>query len=361
MIRRGATKRVTAWALLFAGVALAQPFDWKLSPGFPPPPVPPDNPMTTAKVELGRRLFYDPRLSVNGRQSCATCHRQELAFTDGRARSRGTTGQLHPRSSMSLVNVAYAPALTWADPNLKALEEQARIPMFGTDPVELGLKGEEDRVLEDLRRHALYPRLFAAAFPGQTEPVRLENLLKALAAFQRSIISTRSPYDRYRYGGEDNALGAAAKRGELLFFSGEKAGCFQCHGGWNFSGPVRYEGGPEVEPEFHHTGLYEKYLAPNMGLARHTGNAAHAGMFRAPTLRNIALTAPYMHDGSVATLQEAIEHYANGGRVRHAPNKSSILRPLPVSPAEKADLVEFLKSLTDRELLTDPRWEDPWR
>ncbi len=347
-------------AALIAAPAMAQPFDWQLPRGFPAPPVPPGNPMNTAKVELGRRLFYDTRLSVNGGQSCASCHRQELAFTDGVARAKGTTGERHPRSSMSLVNAGYAPVLTWADPKLTELEVQALIPMFGTEPVELGLRGQEETLLIALRRDSVYRRLFAAAFPGDADAFRIDNITRALAAFQRTIISTRSPYDRYRYGGDESAISPAAKRGEILFFSGEKAGCFQCHGGWNFSGPVRYADGPPVEAEFHNTGLYYTYRAPNTGLHRHTGKAEDEGRFRAPTLRNIAITGPYMHDGSVATLAEAIEHYSKGGRASAHPAKSSILRPLSLSSSEKADLIEFLRSLTDEELLKDPRWSNPW-
>lgn len=131
--------------------------------------------------------------------------------------------------------------------------------------------------------------------------------------------------------------------------------------GWNFSGSVRYEGGPAVEPEFHNTGLYEKYAAPNTGLERHTGNPQDAGKFRAPTLRNIAVTAPYMHDGSIASLEEAIQHYTKGGRAAANPNKSTILRLFRLTAEEKADLIEFLRSLTDGELLKDPRWSDPWQ
>lgn len=346
---------------LSAFAVAAQSFDWGLSRGFPAPPVPLNNPMSRAKAELGRRLFYDTRLSLNGQQSCASCHRQELAFTDGLAHAKGATGQLHPRSSMSLVNVAYSPVLTWADPSLDLLEQQAWIPMFGTEPIELGLKGQEERLLKELRLHPLYRELFADAFPGEPSPVSIGNIVKALATFQRTIISTRSPYDRYRYGGDESATSEAAKRGEKLFFSGEKAGCFQCHGGWNFSGPVRYEGGPAVQAEFHNTGLYDIYRDPNTGLRRHTGNPADSGKFRAPTLRNIALTAPYMHDGSIATLEGVIDHYASGGRSPRAANKSSILRPLSLTREERSDLIAFLRSLTDEELLRDPRWSDPWR
>src|SRR4029453_14610251 len=145
---------------LFAAMRLsAAEWEWSLPQGFPKPVVPADNPMSAAKIEFGRYLFYDKRMSVNGKQSCASCHRQELAFTDGRARAEGTTGQLHPRGSMSLVNVAYSPTLTWAHPTLVALEEQALLPMLGEDPIELGLKGHEPDFLQTVRHDAVYQRL----------------------------------------------------------------------------------------------------------------------------------------------------------------------------------------------------------
>lgn len=216
-------------------------WNWQLPQGFPKPRVPADNPMTAAKVEFGRHLFYDKRMSVNGKESCASCHKQELAFTDGRAKAEGTTGQLHPRSSMSLVNVAYAPTLTWAHPALDSLEEQALVPMLGENPIELGLKGHEAAFLTVVRTDPTYQRLFPQAFPGDG-PVALQHVRKALAAFERSIVSMRSPYDRYRWQDDPNAISESAKRGEILFSSGERGGCFQCHGGWNFSS-VRFEEG----------------------------------------------------------------------------------------------------------------------
>ena len=148
-------RRVTI-GLAFAAGLMGADFDWNLPQGFPRPIVPADNPMSPAKVELGRYLFYDKRISVNGKESCASCHRQELAFTDGRARAEGTTGQLHPRNSMSLVNVAYVPLLTWANPTLDSLEEQALTPMLGEEPVELGLKGHEPAFLNALRSDPVY-------------------------------------------------------------------------------------------------------------------------------------------------------------------------------------------------------------
>lgn len=351
--------------LLFsvAGLLFGAGFNWDLPPGFPRPSVPHHNPMSAAKVELGRYLFYDQRMSVNGKESCASCHRQELAFTDGRAYAQGATGELHPRSSMSLVNVAYAPSLTWANPELHSLEEQALTPMLGEEPIELGLKGHEQEFLNALRGDPVYQRLFPQAFPEAGEIYTLANVTKAIAAFERTIISMRSPYDRYRWGGDSSAISDSAKRGELLFSSSERGGCFQCHGGWNFT-TVRFEGGVDREAMgdpragFFNTGV-ALYLPSNRGVYERTRKAEDLGRFRAPTLRNIAVTAPYMHDGSLATLGDVIDHYAAGGKLDN-PNKSRILRPFPLSADEKRDLIEFLKSLTDEDLLHDARWSNPW-
>lgn len=305
----------------------------------PAPVVPADNPMSDAKVELGRRLFYDNRLSGNGQQSCGSCHRQELAFTDGLARAKGSTGELHPRSSMSLANVAYVPFLTWANAEMATLEKQALVPMLGTKPVELGTR--EAALVQALQGDTIYKPLFAAAFPA--EGLSLVTVAKAIAAFERTLISARSPYDRYRYGGDANAISAAAKRGEIVFFSSEKAGCFQCHGGWNLGGTVRYAGGREAPSEF-----------------RNTAVERGPAVFRTPSLRNIAVTAPYMHDGSLATLEAVVDHYAAGGTFPDNPDKDSLMRPLPLTAQDKADLVEFLRALTDEEFLRDPRFSNPW-
>jgi cytochrome c peroxidase len=341
-----------------AAVLTGAVFDWGIPKGFPRPPIPADNPMSAAKVELGRYLFYDRRISVNGKESCGTCHQQALAFTDGRPRAQGGTGQLHPRGSMSLVNVAYVPFLTWANPTITSLEQQALIPILGEDPIELGLKGHEQQFLEAVRRDPIYPTRFPKAFPGVADPYTLPNVVKAIAAFERTIISMRSPYDRYRWGGDPSAISDAAKRGEILFFSSERARCFQCHAGWNFSGAIQFEGSEKPGVGFFNTGV-STYAAPNRGLFEQTGRTEDIGKFQAPSLRNVAVTAPYMHDGSLATLQEVIEHYAAGGKLDH-PNKSHILRRLNLTDSDKSELIEFLKSLTDEEMLHDPRWSDPW-
>ncbi len=217
-------RRIT-FAFVIAVSLHAADFDFQIPKGFPRPYIPAENPITPAKVELGRRLFYEKRISVNGKESCGTCHRQELAFTDGRAHAEGTTGQQHPRSSMSLVNIiAYAPALTWANAKLSSLEEQALTPMLGDTPIELGLKGREEQFLSTLRGDPIYKKLFSEAFPSDADPYTLANVTKAIATFERTIISMRSPYDRYRWGGDQSAISDSAKRGELLFSTTSERG-----------------------------------------------------------------------------------------------------------------------------------------
>jgi cytochrome c peroxidase len=351
------------------------PYEWALPPGFPYPNVPRDNPMTAGKVELGRRLFYDRHLSENQTQSCASCHRQELAFTDGRAHGKGSTGEIHPRGPMSLVNVAYSPALTWANPNVRKLEAQALVPMFGEEPVELGMSGKEDVLIRRLRDVQLYQKLFAAAFPEETDPFTISNIVKAIASFERTILSGDSPYDRYRNGDDPQAITESAKRGEALFFS-ERLECFHCHGGFTFTGTVDYLDKGFAEVEFHNTGLYNlkgkfSYPQPNLGLYTFTQQEEDVGKFKAPTLRNVAITAPYMHDGSAKTLEAVIQHYSSGGRTiasgpfagsgAQNPNRSEFVKPFQLTPQERADLIAFLRSLTDQGLVSNPALSDPWR
>jgi cytochrome c peroxidase len=276
------------------------PYHWDLPAGFPKPRVPADNPMTAEKVELGRYLFYDTRMSGTGTQSCASCHIQSLAFTDGRARSSGSKGELHPRGSMSLVNVAYTSVFTWLDQGLHSLEEQARVPMFGEHPIELGMDPAGEKFLAIVRADQRYLKLFGA------ERITIDNIIKAIACFERSIVSARTPYDRYHYDRDESAISAQAKHGEVLFFS-TGFSCFRCHSGANFTGKPEEEGG-----------------------------------FKAPTLRNITVTAPYMHDGSAATLEAAVVHHGT------------------MTDEERADIIEFLRTLTDEALLHDPRLSRPY-
>jgi cytochrome c peroxidase len=331
--------------------------------------------MSAAKVELGRHLFHDTRLSANGAMSCASCHDQKRAFTDGQAFSKGVTGEVGTRSAMSLANVAYLPVLTWQNPQLTSLEVQALIPLFGEHPVEMGLAGREQQLFAMFRGDPTYRRLFAQAYPteagqGEAALYSLSTLTKALASFQRSLLSFDSAYDRYRYGGQKGALSAAAKRGEELFF-GEKLECYHCHGGFNFTDNLKHARTPFPEVGFNNTGLYNEdgkgaYPKAAPGIVEFTGEPRDAGRFRTPSLRNVAVTAPYMHDGSIATLNDVLRtHYARAGRAVHAgraanPLRSEFIAGFEISETEIADVVAFLESLTDERFLSEPRHRSPW-
>jgi cytochrome c peroxidase len=354
--------------------AQTTPYVWQVPEGFPLPPEPVDNPTTQEKVTLGRHLFYDTRLSADGSMSCASCHEQDKAFSDGKIRSTGVTGETHPRNSMALVNIAYNTALTWANPDLHALETQMLIPLFGEDPPELGMVGKEQELLTKLAQDPIYQELFSRAFP-ERPALTLQSLTQALAAFQRTLISANSPYDQATYAHNATAMSPAAQRGEALFFS-ERLECFHCHGGFNFSDSSRHRRSTQAEALFHNTGLYNlgntgAYPHPNTGLYELTHRPSDMGKFRAPTLRNIAVTAPYMHDGSIPTLEAVIDHYAAGGRTltqgEHAgigsknPYKNGFVKGFQLSEAEKQDLIAFLESLTDKTFLTNPDHQNPWK
>lgn len=349
------------------------PYDWRLPPGFTEPLVPEDNPMSEEKVALGRFLFYDVRLSANGTQACASCHEQRRAFADGKATPLGSTGQHVPRNAMGLANVAYLATYTWANPVLTTLEQQALVPLFAESPIELGLGLREQEVLRRLREDSRYPELFRAAFPEEEDPIHRQSIVKALASFQRTLLSGRSAYDRYLQG-DTTAFSTSARRGLELFFS-ERAECYHCHSGPHFSNSFRDHDSPPPPVEFHNTGLYNvdgqgAYPGDNTGLYEFTGRPQDMGRFRVPTLRNVALTAPYMHDGSVATLEEVVALYSAGGRHlaegpyagdgRTNPHKDPLVRPFPLSAQERQDLVAFLESLTDYEFVQEPRFSNPF-
>ncbi|TGK00446.1 di-heme enzyme [Leptospira selangorensis] len=349
--------------LLLLGTSAPEgtPYTWDLPPGFPAPRIPSDNPVTVEKVELGRFLFYDTKLSENETQSCGSCHKQEDAFTDGLTVSVGSTGQSHPRNAQHLSNVAYNLRQTWANPVLKKLEDQARVPMFGDNPVELGMKDREDLLLDRLTNDPDYVSKFKAAFPNDQNPFSILNITKALSSFQRTFISGNSAYDRYQ-AGDFSALSASAIRGKNLFF-GEKAECFHCHGGFNFTDTILHVGTVFEEVTFHNNGLdSSRFVSPNGGLYEFTTKESDRGKFRAPSLRNVELTAPYMHDGSIPDLLSVVNHYVNGGTGDGTtnPNRDVFVRSFSLSESEKQDLVEFLKSLTDTEFTTNPKFQDPF-
>jgi cytochrome c peroxidase len=265
---------------------------------------------------------------------------------------------------MSLVNLASSANYNWSDPGTHSLERQALKPMMSTTPIELGFGSVQRTFLRVAATDKIYRPLFRQAFPGEPDPWKAANIARAIAAFERTIVSRDSPYDRYHLHGDEGAISESAKRGEILFYLDGPA-CFRCHSGIDFTSTAA----------FHNTGLYNihgefSYPPPNLGLFQFTRRPADIGKFKAPTLRNIALTAPYMHDGAIATLEEVIDHYAAGGRtiadgpwagVGHDnPAKDKLVHGFTLTPRNRADLVAFLRSLTDETLVHNPAFSNPW-
>lgn len=368
----GARSALAAAAALLAAACSSTPASpIELPLGFAAPRTPRQNPLTAEKIELGRYLFYDKRLSANQTQSCASCHHRERGFAEDLAVSVGSTGEALPRNAPGLLDAGYYTALTWNNPLMSVLERQVVVPMFADAPVELGLAGKEKEVVARLEADETYRRLFAAAFPGADEPITIGNAAYALASFVRSMVSADSRYDRFARG--RGALSAAERRGMTLFFS-DRLRCSECHAGANFSvaAPAR---GAATEDIFFNTGLYDvdgkgAYPRGNTGLHSLTGKAADMGKFRVPSLRNVALTAPYYHDGSAATLEEVIGNYAAGGRViasgpfagdgRKNRFKDPRVAGFALAPGELEDLIAFLGALTDHSFIDDERFADPW-
>jgi len=362
-------------------------YQWNLPTGFPTPKVPVENPMSQAKADLGRFLFYDKRLSGNDSMSCSSCHLQELAFSDGKTFPSGITGDIHPRNSQQLVNVAYAPRLTWANPLQRSLEAQSRVPLFGESPIELGLTN--DSYLSKLQNDSRYPALFRTAFPNDANPVSEQNLRFALASFQRTLISGNSRADQAIYQKKSSALNASELRG-LSFFNGETAECFHCHGGFNFTDTVLHNQTVFEEVFYHNNGTRTKAFLDaqpiaKQGLKEITGQDSDQGKFKAPSLRNVGVTFPYMHDGSIMcddatnpnkpsgvaqgatkescarnALIKIIEQYSRGGN-GHPNVDVTLIRPFSITDQEKQDLVNFLMTLTDEEFLKNSNFSNPFR
>lgn len=356
---------------------------WDLPPGFPVPNVPADNPMTKAKVELGRHLFNEKLLSGDETMSCGSCHIQSLAFADGKDFPTGITNVAHPRNSQHLSNVAYLPRLTWSNPRMSSLEIQARAPMFGDSPVELGLSS--NAFLDKLKSKSLYQTLFNNAFGNADSAVTEQNVRFALASFQRSLISGNSKYDQYAFRNNKSALNASEIRG-LNLFNGEVAECFHCHGGFNFT-DTSVHGGSTEEFFYHSNGIHDDIYYAGLpsnkrGLFDLTGIASDTGKFRAPSLRNIGVTYPYMHDGSFMcddannpnkpagagktktdcardALTKVVNHYRSGGQ-NHSGKDSTLIRVFFLEDSQRDDMVNFLLTLTDEEFITNPKFASPF-
>jgi cytochrome c peroxidase len=335
---------------------------------FPPVPVPPDNPMTYEGVQLGRHLFYDPMLSGDGSMSCASCHLPQKSFTDGLAVSTGIDGIAGKRSAMSLLNIAYVdipPAspgdtfrLFW-DGRGRSLESQALLPV--EDPIEMHHLWVN--VIDDLRAHERYPEMFRKAFGiKKKEDITKELAAKAIAQFERILISSgNSVFDRYE-NGETNLIEDETYDGLILYREGGAANtlglpdaeCFHCHG----------SAGTLTGGKFFNNGLDPFEQIADAGLGNVTGNTNDRGKFRTPTLRNIALTAPYMHDGRFQTLEQVIDHYLFQAHPSPGmdPNMGRLIADRPKFNQYHRDaLVKFLHTLTDTTFINNPDIQNPFQ
>lgn len=301
--------------------------------GFPEIPFPEDNGYTIERWELGKQLFFDKRLSIDSSISCGTCHKPELAFSDQLPTTPGVKNRPGIRNAPTLANVAYHPYYT-REGGVPSLEMQVLVPIqehneFDFNIVDIGKRLSYDTEYQDLSQRA-YNRTLDYYV-----------IVRAIATFERSIISGNSPYDQFFYQGK-NTLSTNEKKGMELFFS-DRTQCSKCHDGFNFSNYA-----------FENNGLYENYTDP--GRSRLTSNPSDVALFKVPTLRNISLTAPYMHDGSMATIDEVIEHYNSGGK--NHPNKSGLITPLNLTTQEKVELKAFLHSLSDIHFIENKKFKE---
>lgn len=306
-------------------------FDLMETPnGFASIETPEGNEFTAARWKLGKKLFFDQIMSVDSSISCAACHQPSLAFSDDVSMSLGVEQRLGTRNSPSLANVAYHPYYT-REGGVPTLEMQILVPIQEHNEFDFNIV----LIAERLQQNAEYVAMAADAYNRTPDAFVIT---RALANFERTLISGYSPYDQYQNYNKTDALTTAEIRGMNLFFS-NKTKCSTCHSGFNFTNYA-----------FENNGLYEVY--PDVGRFRLTNNPADSALFKVSSLRNIELTAPYMHDGSLFTLEEVVNHYQTGGK--NHPHKSSLIQPLNLTETEKQDLVSFLKSLTDESFVNNP-------
>ncbi|MDA2927346.1 cytochrome-c peroxidase [Acidobacteria bacterium AH-259-G07] len=313
---------------------IGTPVEIKAPLGLPPVLIPADNPPTAETISLGRRLYYDPMLSVDDTVACASCHHPDFGFTDGKPVSEGVNGQKGGRNAPTVFNAAYYATQFW-DGRAPNLEKQAEGPV--QNPIEMAhtLEGVEQKLTADPTYQAEFEKAFG---PG---PITYEKVEKAIASFERTVISGNSPFDRYFYGGDETALSEAAKRGLEIFRNPQKGNCTACH-------PI----GLFTDNQFHNigVGVDDQGELTDVGRYEVSKNEADRGAFKTPSLRNIALTAPYMHDGSLKTLKEVVDFYIGGGNSNpHLDPQLKVLTPTTETGEVNwsgADLEAFLEALT---------------
>ena len=297
-------------------------FSFSTPKGFPKLKVPDDNPITEYKIELGKMLFFDKMMSRDSSISCASCHNPKYAFTDQLKKSRGIKGRATSRNTPTLMNIAYNNSFLRDGVN-PSLEAQVIVPIHEKNEFDFHIL----LLAERMKKNQKYMQLSMKAFGEEPNPKIISN---AIATYERTLISGNSRFDKFYYHGDSNALNGSEIRGLKLFY--EDLNCTSCHSGFNFS-----------NGEIVNIGLYEKYS--DIGKMRVSLNESDNGKFKVPTLRNISITYPYMHDGSMKSLEEVVDHYISGGKMNA--NKDKRINPVNISEKEKHDLIAFLKSLTD--------------
>lgn len=313
-----------------------KPYVLKIPVGFPAPLIPADNELTVERIKLGKKLFYDKILSSDSTISCASCHAPEFSFSDNRMISPGVKQVNGDRNSMALVNLAWSNSFFW-DGGVSTLEMQVLKPLSSHTEMNMLLREAVYR----LKNTKEYVKLFDKAYACEPNP---NALFKAIACFERTLISGNSKFDRFFYQKDSSAFNASEKRGYFLFFGNDKVHCVSCHSGVNFSNNT-----------FQNNGLYAEYK--DEGRARITGSKTDIGKFKVPTLRNIAYTSPYMHDGSVKTLEDIMEHYSSAGTGHfNASLHVHTGSELQLTPQDKKDLVSFLNALSDEEFIRNPEY-----
>jgi cytochrome c peroxidase len=324
--------------------------------------------ITQNQIELGRHLFFDRRLSVNNTRACATCHNPNFAFTDGYKRSLGAFADLHQRNTQPLFNLSFLKYYTAADSTIHSTLQQMEKPLFNTHNIEMGAAGHEAEILARIIKDKTYKILFAnAGYENNWQSIK-----KAISQFEESITSFGSPYDKF-IAGDTNAIFTSAKNGMKLFFS-TTTNCNFCHGGKNFSASIM-KTDTEENLQYFNIGLYN--LNNNgdnpdydKGLMELTKQKQDMGKYRVPTLRNLAFTAPYFHDGSAASLADVVDHYAAGGRIitdgiyngngNKNKYKHNLIKGFTISTNEKLDLIAFLISLSDSNFIKNKNYQNPF-
>ena len=301
--------------------------------GFPEPQLPSDNEFTTARFALGKRLFFDTVMSRDSSVSCASCHDPQRAFSDSVAYSTGSRGRAGTRNAPTLTNVAYQPYFT-REGGVPTLEMQILVPIQEHNEFDFNLL----LIAERLRTDTSYVRMSREAYGREPD---YYIVTRSIACFERALISGNSRFDQYYFQGNGSVLAPAEKRGMELFFS-DRTNCSVCHQGFNFT-----------NYSFENNGLYEVY--PDPGRYRLTGDTSDLARFKVPTLRNVSLTAPYMHDGSISSLKQVVRHYNSGGK--NHPQRSALIRHLGLTEREMDDLVYFLESLTDDQFISNSNFK----